>query len=92
MKSESSIKKLFQFAGKYKYLTISSWILSAISAFIALVPFVYIWIIIKEVLDVAPDYKNAENLSYYGWMAALFSVLYILVYIGALMCLSLIHI
>ncbi|BBF43129.1 hypothetical protein lbkm_1815 [Lachnospiraceae bacterium KM106-2] len=86
MKKESSIKRLFIFAEQYKYLTISSWILSAISALIALIPFIYIWKIIDEVLRVAPDFENAENIGRYGWMAAIFSVVSMLIYIGALMC------
>lgn len=74
------------YAGKHKYFTYASWILSALSALIALVPFWYIWKIIKEVLDTAPNFENAENLSYYGWMAVLFAVLSLVVYIGGLMC------
>ena len=32
MKKESTMQKLFTYAGSYKYLTIASWILSAASA------------------------------------------------------------
>ena len=42
MKKESVMQKLFTYAGNYKYLTIASWILSATSALIALLPFYYI--------------------------------------------------
>ncbi len=86
MKKESSIKKLFAYAGRFKYLTIASWILSAASALMALIPFVFIWKIIREALKVAPNFSNAENLTYYGWMAVLFSVLSMAIYLGALMC------
>lgn len=86
MKKQSDLSKLFAYAGSFRYLTISSWILSAISALVALVPFVYIWKMIKEVLEVAPDYGAAQNLAHNGWMAVLFAVLSMLVYIGALMC------
>lgn len=86
MKKESNLKKLFGYAGGYKYLTIASWILSALSAFVALLPFVYIWKVIKEVLDVAPNYGEAQNLTHNGWMAVLFSVAAILIYVTALMC------
>ena len=86
MKKKSDMSKLFQYAGKYKYLSIASWILSGVSAFFALVPFIYIWKIIKEVLKVAPDFSKAETLSYNGWMAVLFAVISMLIYIGALMC------
>ena len=60
---QSTIQRLFVYAEKYKYLTIASWILATISAFVALVPFYFIWRIIKEVLRVAPNYADAENLS-----------------------------
>ena len=41
-KEESLTKQLYHFAGSYKYLSILSTILAAISAFVALVPFYYI--------------------------------------------------
>ena len=83
---QSTMQRLFVYAGKYKYLTIASWILATISAFVALVPFYFIWRIIKEVLYVAPNYADAENLSVYGWSAVGFAILSMLIYIGALIC------
>ena len=74
------------YAGNHRYFTYSSWILSAVSAIIALVPFWYIWKIIREVLAVAPDFSRAQDLTRNGWMAVLFSVLSVLVYIAGLMC------
>lgn len=35
-----TIKQLFEYAGNYRYLTIASWVLATISAFVALVPFI----------------------------------------------------
>lgn len=86
MKKQSSLSRLLDYAGKYKYLTIASWVLSAASALTALAPFVYIWKIIQEVLDAAPDFRTAEHLGSYGWMAVLFAVLSMLIYIGGLLC------
>ncbi len=86
MKKESNLKRLLGYAGKHKYLTIGSWILSAASAFIALVPFWYIWKIIQEVLNVAPNFSRAENLVHNGIMAVIYSVVSVLVYIAGLMC------
>lgn len=74
------------YAGNHRYLTYASWVLSALSAFIALVPFIYIWRIIDEVLAVAPDFSAAQNLTRNGWMAVLFAVISVFVYIAALMC------
>lgn len=86
MKKESSLSKLFAYAGKFRYLTIASWILSIISAWLALVPFYYIWRIMKEVLSVAPDFGKAAHLKEYGWAAVGFAILSMLVYVCALMC------
>lgn len=83
---KSSLSRLFEYAGNYKYLTVLSWILSAVSAWIALVPFYYIWRIIKEVLAVAPDYSQAQNLKGYGWAAVGFALLSMIIYVGSLMC------
>ena len=74
------------YAGGYRFLTYASWILSAISALVALLPFWYIFRIIKEVLDVAPDFDHAMGLVRYGVMAMLFAILSFLIYIGALLC------
>ncbi|MDU3398302.1 MAG: ABC transporter ATP-binding protein, partial [Clostridiales bacterium] len=38
------------------------------------------------VLDVAPNFGQAENLTHFGWMAVLFAILSLLVYIAGLMC------
>ena len=86
MKKQSNLSRLLQSAGNHKYLTYASWVLSAISALIALVPFYYIWKVMQEVLAVAPDFSHAQNLTRNGWMAVLFAVIAVLVYIGALMC------
>ena len=86
MKKQSNLSRLLEIAGSHKYLTYASWVLSAISALIALVPFYYIWKMIKEVLEVAPDFGQAQNLTGNGWMAVLFAVIAVLVYIAGLMC------
>lgn len=86
MKKQTNFSRLMDYAGEHRYFTYASWILSAVSALLALLPFWYIWKIIKEVLDVAPNFGKAENLTHNGWMAVLFSVLSVLIYIAGLMC------
>lgn len=86
MKKESNLSRLMGYAGRHKYLTIASWVLSAVSALVALVPFWYIWRIIREVLNTAPDFSRAEKLVRDGWMAVLFAALTLAIYIAALMC------
>ncbi len=85
-KKRSNLSELMQFAGNHKFLTYSSWILSVISAALALIPFVYIFFIIKEVIEVAPDFSNATHIVFNGWMAVAFALGSIIVYFGALMC------
>lgn len=86
MKKQSALTRLFEYAGNYKYFTMLSRILSVISTWIALVPFYYIWRIMKEVLDVAPAYDQAKGITSLGWSAVGFVLLSMIIYIVALMC------
>ncbi len=86
LKKQSNLSRLMGYAGNYRYLTYASWALSALSALIALVPFWYLWKIIKEVLEVMPDFTLAKDLTRNGWMAVLYAVLSMFIYISGLMC------
>ena len=86
MKKQSVLSRLMGYAGKHRYFTYASWLLAAISALIALLPFIYIWKIIKEVLDVAPNLSAATGLVHNGIMAMVFAIASFLIYICALMC------
>ena len=86
MKKQSNLSLLLSYAGRYRNFTYASWILSAVSALIALVPFWYIWKIIKEVLEVSPNFSEAVNIVSNGIWAVVFAFLSFLVYTGGLMC------
>lgn len=86
MKKNKNLSELMSYAGKHKYLTYSSLILSVISAVLALLPFVFIFLVIKEVIEVAPNYSEAIHIVRNGWMAVAFAFASMLVYVGALMC------
>ena len=86
MKKQSNLSRLMGYAGKHRILTYLSWILSVISALVALVPFWYIWRIVRDVLAAVPDFAHAEHIARYGWFAVLFAVISVVVYIAALMC------
>lgn len=86
MKKQSNLSRLMGYAGGHRFFVYASWVLSAVSAIVALVPYWYIWRIIQEVLDVTPIFGQTKNLSHYGWMAVLFAILSLLVYIAGLMC------
>lgn len=81
MKKDSNFKRLMEYAGNHRYLTYTSWILSALSAAVALIPFIYIWEIINNVIK-----NDTSKLIHYGWMAVIFAVVSLLLYIGGLMC------
>ena len=74
------------YAGGHRFFTYASWVLSAISALVALVPFLYIWMILRDVLEAAPNYAQAVDIPRYGWMAVLFAAVSYLIYICALLC------
>ena len=86
MNKQSNLSRLMGYAGAHKILTYLSWILSVISALLALVPFWYIWRMIHDILEVSPDFSQAENITGYGWSAVFFAVLSTAVYIAALLC------
>ena len=59
-KKQTPVSRLMEYAGSFQYLAVASWVLAAVSAFVALVPFYFIWRLIKEVLRVAPDYGAGD--------------------------------
>ena len=86
LKNQSDFSRLMGYAGGHRFFTYASWALSAISALVALVPFLYIWMILRDVLEAAPNYARAVNIPRYGWMAVLFAAVSYLIYICALLC------
>ena len=74
MKKRSNLSRLMGYAGGHKILTYLSWVLSVMSALLALVPFWYIWRIIHDILEASPDFVEAGNVTGYGWSAVLFAV------------------
>ncbi|MBS4841581.1 MULTISPECIES: ABC transporter ATP-binding protein [Clostridium] len=85
-KKQISNVRLLDFAGNYKILTILGCILSGISAVLSLGPFICIWKVIQEIFRVLPNISEADNISYYGIIAVIFSIASIFIYFLALMC------
>ena len=86
LKKQSNLKRLLGYAGRHRYLSYASWVLSAASALVALVPYVFIWRIMQAVLAAAPDFSRAQGLVRNGWLAVLFAGIAVLIYIAGLMC------
>ena len=85
-KKQSTLSKLMEIAGNHKYFSYFSCILAAVSAWVALIPFYDVWRIIKEILEVRPDFSKAVHITAYGWQAVGFALLSMVIYIAALMC------
>ena len=86
MKKQSNLSRLINYAGPYRVLVYISWILSGVSAVLALLPFYFLWKIIQEILNVMPDFAQATELTYNGWMALITALASMLIYIAGLMC------
>lgn len=85
-KKQSAFSRLMGIAGGHKYFTYASCVLANLSAWIALIPFYDIWRIMKEILEVRPDFADATHIKTYGWQAVGFALFAMVVYIAALMC------
>lgn len=85
-KKQSNLSQLMGYAGGHRYLTYLSLLLSVVSAVLALFPLVFLFFIIREVIEVAPNYAQAVGVVQNGVLAVAFAVASILVYIGGLMC------
>ena len=81
-----NLQELMKYSGKYKIFTYLSLILSGLSSILALIPFVYIWKIIKEVIEVMPNFQNATSIVHNGWMAVAFAIISMAIYFMGLIC------
>ena len=81
-----NLRELMKYSGKYKIFTYLSLILSGLSSILALIPFVYIWKIIKEVIEVMPNFQNATSIVHNGWMAVAFAIISMAIYFMGLIC------
>lgn len=85
-KKESALSVLMKYAGGHKYCTYLSWIFSGLSSVASLMTFVFLFRIIREVIEAAPDFGNAVHVAENGWFAVLAAVISMLLYFAALMC------
>ncbi len=85
-KKPSDFSRLMGYAGKRKTLTYLSMLLAAASAILSLAPFIFIFKIVKEMIEVQPDFSKAEHIVHNGWLAVIFALASMVIYVGALMC------
>ncbi|MDO4539151.1 MAG: ABC transporter ATP-binding protein [Coriobacteriales bacterium] len=85
-KKKGTIATLLEFAGERRALTYVGCALSALAMALTMVPYACIWLVIRDLVAVAPNWQQATNITQYGWAAFGFAVGGIAVYFAALMC------
>ena len=85
-KKKSPLSRLMEYTGNYRGLLYSGLFLSAISMVLGMAPYICIWLVIRNLVSVAPNWTQATEIAQYGWMAFAFAVGGILIYFFALMC------
>jgi ATP-binding cassette subfamily B protein len=84
-KERGWLSRLMEFAGHWKNVSLIGCVLSGISAVLGILPYVFIFFIVRDVLVVWPNFGEAVGLLRYGWLAAAFAVGSILIYFAGLM-------
>ena len=85
-KQKSPLSRLLEFAGNYKILTFTGLLLSGIAQVCGMIPYICIWLVIKDLVATAPNFTEAQNISKYGWIAFTAATGGILIYFMALLC------
>ncbi|MBO5565086.1 MAG: hypothetical protein J5935_05670 [Lachnospiraceae bacterium] len=65
--------RLLDYAGDYKGLTFLGLFLSAVAMILGMLPYICIWLVIRDLIAVAPRWANVAGISRYGWMAFAFA-------------------
>lgn len=82
------LSRMFSYAGNYHVLTILGCVLSGISTILSMLPFVCIWLVIRDLIQAfaAGDISLATKSTRYAWIAVVFAAASILIYFIALNC------
>ena len=85
-KKKSDLAVLLAYAGSHKGLTFLGLALSAVSMLLSMAPYICIWLVARDLIAVAPDWTQAQNVMRYGWLAFAFAAAGIVLYFVGLMC------
>lgn len=85
-KKQNDVAALLQYAGGYRKLTWLGMGLSGVAMVLGMAPYLCIWLVMRELIAVAPDWTQAAGIPRYGWLAFAAAVAGIVVYFAALMC------
>ena len=82
------LSRMFSYAGNYHVLTMLGCVLSGISTILSMLPFVCIWLVIRDLIQAfaAGDISLATESTRYAWIAVVFAAASILIYFIALNC------
>ena len=83
---KSDLATLLGYAGSHKGLTFLGLALSAVSMLLSMAPYICIWLAARDLIAVAPNWTQAQNVTRYGWLAFAFAVCGIVIYFAGLMC------
>ncbi|MCM1038791.1 MAG: ABC transporter ATP-binding protein/permease, partial [Ruminococcus sp.] len=88
MKQEkkNGVAVLLEYAGNRRSLTFLGLVLSAASMLLSMVPYICIWLAVRDLIGAAPEWTQAQDVSRYGWIAFMFAVGGIILYFAGLMC------
>lgn len=53
---------------------------------LSMAPYICIWLAARDLIEAAPEWTQAQNVSKYGWIAFAFAVSGIILYFAGLMC------
>ena len=84
--TDSLLARLFKFAGNHRFLIILSWALSGLSSILSVAPFICIWLIVRDIFHVLPEFDRAQDIVRYGWLAVSSAIASIVLYFIALLC------
>ena len=85
-RKRSDLSRLLDYAGDRKALTYLGLALSAVSMVLSMMPYICIWLVVRDLVAVAPNWEQATGIITYGWAAVGFAAAGIIVYFCALLC------
>ena len=83
---KGTVSQLLEFAGTYRGLTVVGCTLSAVAMAVNMVPYAFVWLVVRDLVSVAPNWTEASEIERYGWWALAAAIAGIVIYFLALMC------
>ncbi len=85
-KQKPLLKRLYAFAGSYKHITNFGMVLSGVSAVMSLVPIIFIYAGVSEIIRMYPNITLTDSVVANAWFAVGSAIGAMAVYLIALMC------